>query len=88
MSNTRAWRSKRRTPVPNSRQKRNGLFLDAHPVCQCCGSAPSEEAHHDLPKGQSDRYKWQNMRALCETCHVALHKRWRFKGSLTICFGL
>jgi hypothetical protein len=32
MSNPRAWRAKRRTTKPNSRQKRNGLFLDAHPL--------------------------------------------------------
>lgn len=28
MSNPRKWRAKQRTTTPNSRQKRNGLFLD------------------------------------------------------------
>lgn len=88
MSNPRLWRAKPRTSKPNARQKRNGLFLDAHPICQCCHGAPSEEAHHDLPKGHPARYKWKNMRALCEPCHVALHKRWRFSGSLTIRFNV
>lgn len=72
MSNTRDWRAKSRTETPNSRQKRNGLFLDAHPNCGC--GARSEEAHHDLPKGNRNRYDWQHMKALCQSCHVALHQ--------------
>jgi len=74
MSNTRSWRAKQRTPVPNSRQKRNGLFLDAHPVCQECGQSQSREAHHDLPKGNPNRYDWQHMRALCRECHIVVHQ--------------
>ena len=74
MSNTRAWRAKQRTSKPNARQKRNGLFLDAHPVCQDCGKRKSREAHHDLPHGHPDRYLWQYMRALCTRCHVARHQ--------------
>jgi hypothetical protein len=73
MSNTRAWRAKQRTAWPNSRQKRNGLFLDAHPICQGCGIRPSKEAHHDLPHGHPDRTKWRYMRALCIPCHSAIH---------------
>jgi hypothetical protein len=84
MSNPRLWRAKPRTSKPNARQKRNGLFLDAHPTCQCCCAAPSKEAHHNLPEGNIARYEWKNMRALCEPCHVALHKRWRIRGSLII----
>jgi hypothetical protein len=52
MSNTRKWRAKDRTTKPNSRQKRNGLFLDEHPDCHACGE-PSEEAHHQLPPGHA-----------------------------------
>ncbi|WP_157136856.1 hypothetical protein [Sphingomonas sp. PAMC 26617] len=74
MSNTVLWRAKPRTSKPNSRQKRNGLFLDAHPVCQACNEASSEEAHHELPKGHADREDWHWMKALCTPCHVALHK--------------
>lgn len=73
MSNTRAWRSKQRTSKPNARQKRNGLFLDAHPICQGCGCCPSVEAHHDLPHGHPDRHLWRYMRALCISCHAAVH---------------
>ena len=75
MSNTRSWRAKPRTPKPNSRQKRNGLFLDAHPQCQRCGKRTAKEAHHDLPKGHPDRYIWRFMRALCRKCHVHVHQR-------------
>ena len=74
MSNPRAWRAKPRTSKPNSRQKRNGLFLDANPMCQCCAQRPSRDAHHDLPPGHPDRYLWRYMRALCRDCHIAVHQ--------------
>ena len=74
MSNTRAWRAKKRTSKPNARQKRNGLFLDAHPYCERCRQRPSDEAHHDLPKGHTNRHLWQFMRALCTTCHIEVHQ--------------
>lgn len=74
MSNPRAWRGRGRTTVPNSRQKRNKLFLDANPWCQDCGKRPAEEAHHELPHGHSERCDWRHMRALCVTCHVAAHR--------------
>lgn len=77
MSNTRAWRRKPRTQTPNSRQKRNGLFLDAHPDCQKCGKRRAVEAHHDLPKGHPLRNDWRYMKALCTPCHVGVHKRLR-----------
>lgn len=74
MSNTKAWRAKERTSKPSSRQKRNGLFLDAHPMCQRC-PRPSREAHHALPKGHPGRYDWQHLEALCRACHIAVHQR-------------
>lgn len=74
MSNPRAWRGKGRTTKPNSRQKRNRLFLDANPQCQGCGIRPSAEAHHELPPGHSCRYDWQHMKALCVPCHVTVHQ--------------
>ena len=77
MSNPRKWRAKPRTSTPNSRQKRNGLFLDEYPRCQQCKSRPSAEAHHDLPHGYPDRHDWRHMRALCSPCHVNVHRRAR-----------
>lgn len=74
MSNTRAWRAKPRTSKPNSRQKRNGLFIDSHPICQGCGHNPSKEAHHDLPHGHPDRDDWRYMRGLCVDCHTDVHR--------------
>jgi hypothetical protein len=74
MSNPRDWRAKPRTTKPNSRQKRNGLFLDVHPICQACAREASKEAHHNLPHGNPDRYDWQHMKALCQPCHVHLHQ--------------
>lgn len=74
MSNTKAWRAKDRTSKPNARQKRNGLFLDQRPICQMCNSHAAVHAHHDLPKGHPDRYDHRYMRALCEPCHVKVHR--------------
>lgn len=74
MSNPRLWRAKTRTSKPNSRQKRNGLFLDAHPTCQRCGACPSEEAHHVLARRSPRRYAWKNMMALCRSCHIHIHR--------------
>lgn len=74
MSNPRKWRVKTRTAKPNARQKRNGLFLDAHPICQGCRSAPSVEAHHAPPPGTPGRDDWESMTALCQPCHVHVHQ--------------
>ncbi len=74
MSNPTKWRAKRRTTKPNSRQKRNGLFLDAHQQCQRCGKRKAAEAHHMLSHGHPDRYDWEHMLALCVSCHVAMHQ--------------
>lgn len=74
MSNPRAWRAKPRTSKPNSRQKRNGLFLDAHICCQKCNNRLAKEAHHELPHGHPDRFDWQFMKALCLICHVKAHR--------------
>jgi 5-methylcytosine-specific restriction endonuclease McrA len=74
MSNPVDWRAKPRTTKPNSRQKRNGLFLDKHPTCQRCSRRAAEEAHHDLPHGAPGRYDWPNMRALCRPCHIHVHQ--------------
>lgn len=75
MSNPVKWRAKRRTSKPNSRQKRNGFYLDAHPTCRRCRRAPAVEAHHLLPHGHPDRYDWRYMQALCVGCHVEAHRQ-------------
>lgn len=74
MSNPVKWRGRGRTTTPNARQKRNKLFIDAHPKCQRCGQADAQEAHHDKPHGHPDRYDWRFMKALCIPCHVTLHQ--------------
>lgn len=74
VSNTRKWRAKDRTTKPNSRQKRNGLFLDEQPDCGECGK-PSKEAHSDLPDGHPDRHDWRHIKALCRDCHVEVHRQ-------------
>jgi hypothetical protein len=74
MSNPVKWRGKGRTTTPNSRQKRNKLYLDAHPVCTECRAAPSEHAHHMLDATFPCRTSWLAMRPMCEPCHVRWHK--------------
>lgn len=74
MSNPVNWRDKGRTETPNSRQKRNKFYIDAHPWCQRCDKRPSAEAHHERPKGDPARYAWENMKALCVPCHIAVHR--------------
>ena len=74
MSNPKKWRAKQRTTTPNSRQKRNGLFLDARPTCEACWIRPAAHAHNDLQKGHPLRFDHQFMRVLCEGCHVTLHQ--------------
>ncbi len=81
MSNTKPWRSKPRTSKPNARQKRNGLYLDAHPLCHRCKQRPAKEAHHALPYGHPHRYDWRHMEALCVQCHLTAHQRVRIVGT-------
>ena len=88
MSNPRAWRGKGRTTTPNSRQKRNKLFLDAHPTCQRCHARPSDEAHHTLARGHPARNRWWHMLALCQPCHIVEHHpRRRFRILIVIRLG-
>jgi hypothetical protein len=72
MSNTKAWRAKSRTSKPSSRQKRNGLFLDQHRTCRC--GAPATEVHHELPKGHPQRNDPRHMHAVCQPCHIDIHR--------------
>jgi hypothetical protein len=72
VSNPRDWRAKPRTTKPNSRQKRNGLFLDMQATCRC--GAAAQEAYHDLPHSHPDRYEWQDMRALCRPCQIHIRQ--------------
>ena len=83
MSNPKKWRAKPRTTKPNARQKRNGLYLDAHPMCQGCGKRPAKEAHHDLPHGHPDRFLWRYMRALCRRCHIIVHQNAAASATIT-----
>lgn len=80
MSNPRAWRGRGRTETPNSRQKRNKLFLDAHRKCAC--GAPATEAHHELPHGHPDRQEWAHIKPKCSSCHVKLHQQQRAQAAI------
>lgn len=54
------------------------LFRKAHPVCQICNDAMSEDVDHIRPfRSVTDprRTDWSNLQALCRTCHMEKTRR-------------
>lgn len=51
-------------------------FLKAHPICSEpeCGK-PSSEPHHIVPLSAGGTNHWDNLRALCKSCHSAITRR-------------
>ena len=45
-------------------------FLRAHPLCAC--GAPATEAHHIIPRCDGGSDRWNNLRAMCKSCHSSL----------------
>lgn len=43
-------------------------FLRHNPVCEDCG-APATEPHHRIPRSKGGTDHWDNLMALCKTCH-------------------
>lgn len=54
-------------------QKIRDQFIAAHPVCQKCTEqnqlTPAEEVHHIIPLSQGGTHDWDNLVALCTSCH-------------------
>ncbi len=46
------------------------MYLRRHPVCvgDDCGR-PAEEVDHILPLADGGTHKWENLQALCKSCH-------------------
>ncbi len=50
------------------------MYLRAHPLCVVCGDAASEVDHiHPRAAGGSD--DWDNLQALCKSCHSRKTRR-------------
>ena len=49
--------------------------------CRACGRAGRLEAHHVRPVHQGgDLLDLANTRALCRSCHIAIHRRQPYEG--------
>jgi hypothetical protein len=59
---TEPWRAKSR------------MVLQRDPVCQACGEAPSEQAHH-LTYDRIYREPLFDLVGVCRPCHASLHRR-------------
>lgn len=57
-------------------------FAQEHPYCQICGS-PTQEIHHRIPLSEGGTNDWENLMALCKSCHARVHAqrgdRWHNK---------
>jgi len=49
-------------------RRNRARFLKYHPVCECCGK-PATEPHHRIPRRRGGRDTWDNLEALCHSCH-------------------
>lgn len=49
-------------------QRLRKMFLRANPLCVECGAAASE-VDHIIPLRQGGSNRWDNLQALCKSCH-------------------
>jgi 5-methylcytosine-specific restriction protein A len=49
------------------------VFLTAHPLCELCREqgryTPAEEVHHIKPLSEGGTHDYENLMALCKSCH-------------------
>lgn len=49
------------------------MFLRAHPLCEICEEAglvvAATDVHHKLAKRDGGKDEWDNLQALCHSCH-------------------
>ena len=46
------------------------VYLRKHPTCEECGQAKSMATDHIKPRALGGSDDWENMRALCSSCHA------------------
>lgn len=44
------------------------MYLRRHPECAECGR-PAEEVDHITPLARGGTHQWENLQALCKSCH-------------------
>jgi 5-methylcytosine-specific restriction protein A len=48
-------------------------YIQQHPLCELCEQQgrlrPAEEVHHKLPLSDGGTHDWENLQALCKSCH-------------------
>ena len=73
-----------RDPNSNKRYGRTWMqirtaFLSANPLCVMCNRegrlTPAALAHHKVKLADGGSNDWENLQALCSSCHSALHSR-------------
>ena len=51
-------------------------FLAQHPLCEKCLEngrvTPAAEVHHRIPLANGGTHDWDNLAALCKSCHSAI----------------
>ena len=59
--------------------KVRAAFLREHPLCELCSAdgrvTPAEMVHHRLKAADGGTNDWDNLQALCQSCHSRLHAR-------------
>ncbi len=58
-------------------RKLSKIFLRHNPICNRCG-APSVLAHHIIRKRDGGSDDWDNLEALCASCHEREHRNERW----------
>ena len=50
-----------------------------HPVCEACGTNPTNVGHHFIEKSRSNllRFNLLNIIGLCQGCHTKIHNQFR-----------
>lgn len=60
-------------------KKLREVYISEHPLCEECFKngkyTPTEEVHHILPLSKGGKNDINNLMALCQSCHVKIHKK-------------
>lgn len=60
-------------------KKIRDIYIKAHPLCEMCLSegkaVEAEQVHHKLPISEGGTNDYENLMALCSSCHSRLHAK-------------
>jgi 5-methylcytosine-specific restriction protein A len=58
-------------------RKIRARYIAAHPLCELCKSegwlTPAEQVHHKVKVADGGSNDWENLQALCQSCHSRIH---------------